>query len=88
MKKIKLIAFGFALSLGMSSCVVDQVHSVTGNPIGTKVGVAKGTMFMNPNFDISMQAAAKNGGINKIGSVEIKTTIFIIPFYKTTVTGE
>ena len=88
MKKIKSLLIGAILIAGISSCVVDQVHTVTGNPMGSKVGVAKGTMFMNPNFDVSMQAAAKNGGINKIGSVDIKTTIFIIPFYKTTVTGE
>ena len=32
--------------------------------------------------------AAKKGKIDKIGSVDTKVTVFIVPFYKTVVTGE
>ena len=51
MKKLTLMA---AVIFSLSSCVVYESHTVTGNPIGTKVGVA----------------------------------VFLIPFYKTVVTGE
>ncbi len=66
----------------LSSCVVYQTHTVTGAPIGTKVGVSKG------GNDHTLKTAMKNGGITKVGSVDEKLTMFIIPFYKTTVTGE
>ena len=86
MKKIRTLALLAVVTFGLSSCVVYESHSVTGNPIGTKVGVAKSKAF--GNSDVSMRTAAKNGKIDKIGSVETRTTIFIIPFIKTTVTGE
>ena len=86
MKKMKTLAVLALMTFGFSSCVVYESHTVTGNPIGTKKGVAKSKIFGNQ--DISMKAAAKNGKISKIGSVDIKTTVFILPFIKTTVTGE
>ena len=76
-----------ALLLGLSSCVVYESHSVTGNPIGSKKGVAKSKLF--GKSDVTMMAAAKNGKISKIGSVDTKTTIVVIfPVSKTVVTGE
>lgn len=76
-----------AIALGFSSCVAFQSHTVTGNPIGTKKGVVKANAF-NSNADYTIRAAAKKANINKIGSVDTKVTMFIIPFYKTVVTGE
>jgi hypothetical protein len=38
--------------------------------------------------DISLEKACKNGEITSIGTVEVRTTYFIFPFVKTTVTGE
>jgi hypothetical protein len=87
MKNLKTILIGCALAIGMSSCVVHQTHTVTGNPIGTKKGVAKANAF-NPDADFTIRTAAKKGKIDKIGSVDTKVTVFIIPFYKTVVTGE
>jgi hypothetical protein len=60
---------------------------VTDNPVGTKKGVAKLALF-GVDKDISLEKACKNGEITKIGTVEVRTTYFIIPFVKTTVTGE
>ena len=80
------MAIGLLFAGGISSCTVAVNHQVTGNPIGTKVGVAKSKVF--GNSDYSIQAAAKNGKITKIGSVDITTKIFIFPIVKTTVTGE
>ncbi len=85
-KLINLFFVGFLL-LAMSSCVVYETHTVTGNPIGTKKGVVKANAFQK-NANYTMQAAAKKGKINKIGSVDTRVTVFIFPFYKTVVTGE
>lgn len=87
MKNIKNLFMIGLLTIGMSSCVVYETHTVTGNPIGTKRGVAKASAF-KPNAVYTMQAAAKKGKITKIGSVDTRVTVFIVPFYKTVVTGE
>lgn len=87
MKKITNLFFIGFMVLAMSSCVVYQTHTVTGNPIGTKKGVVKASAFKK-NATYTMQAAAAAGKITKIGSVDTKVTMFIFPFYKTVVTGE
>jgi len=87
MKKLKLALCAAILAMGFSSCVVYQTHTVTGNPIGTKKAVVKANAF-NSDAKYTIQAAAKKGKIDKIGSVDTKVTVFIIPFYKTVVTGE
>lgn len=72
---------------GLSSCVTTS-YMVTNNPVGTKTGVAKLALF-GKDKDISLEKAAKNGKITKIGTVEQRTTFYlIIPVVKTTVTGE
>jgi hypothetical protein len=85
-KTIKMLMIAPIATLMLSSCV-SQYHMVTDNPIGNKVGVAKLKLFAK-DADMSLEAAAKNGGITKIGLVQVKTTIFILPFSKTTVYGE
>lgn len=88
MKKIKTLVAVALMAFGLSSCVVSESYSVTGNPIGTKKGVAKSHSF-SKNFDVSMKTAAKNGKIQKIGSVDTKTKAYLILIVsKTTVTGE
>lgn len=87
MRKVKNLLFLGFVAASLSSCVVYQTHTVTGNPIWTKKGVAKASA-LKPNAAFTMQAAAKKGKITKIGSVDTKVTVFIFPFYKTVVTGE
>ncbi|NJM15734.1 MAG: hypothetical protein HC896_10535 [Bacteroidales bacterium] len=87
MKKIKFIALSMAAGLFMTSCVLSHTYQVTGAPVGTKTGVAKAHNFQS-DMDFSIKTAAENGGITRVGSVEVKITQFIIPFFKTTVTGE
>jgi NADH:ubiquinone oxidoreductase subunit F (NADH-binding) len=70
----------------LPSCV-QQTYMITDNAVGTKTGVAKLRMF-GKDKDISIETAAKNGKITKIGTVEMRVTYFIIPFVKTVVTGE
>lgn len=85
MKKIKFLTLSVGF-LMLSSCVT-STYMVTDNPVGTKKGVAKLSLF-GVDKDISLEKACKNGEITKIGTVEVRTTYFIIPFVKTTVTGE
>lgn len=86
MAKLKLLSIMALVAFALSSCVVQQSHMITGASVGSKVGIAKTNMF-NAGGN-TLEAAAKNGGITKIGTVDIKTTVFIIPFFKITVTGE
>ncbi len=66
-KTIPLLALlGFALT----SCITNSRHYTTGNPIGTKVGYVKSKIV--GNFDVGLAAAAKQGKITKIGSVDVK----------------
>ena len=88
MRKIKTLAALALMTFGLSSCMVYESYSVTGNPIGTKKGVAKTKLF-SKDLDVSMRTAAKNGKIQKIGSVDIKTKAYVFFIVtKTTVTGE
>jgi len=85
---MKLMATVALMTFGLSSCMVYESYSVTGNPIGTKEGVAKTKLF-SKDLDVSMKSAAKNGKIQKIGSVDIKTKAYVFFLItKTTVTGE
>jgi hypothetical protein len=67
--------------------------NATSNPVGSKVGTAKATGFLGILFfdqDASIATAAKNGGISKISTVDIKHTslLNLIVTYETIVTGE
>lgn len=84
--KIKLLALAPIAAAMLSSCV-SQTFLITDNPVGNKVGVAK-LRFFAKDKDISLEAAAKKGGITKISIVETRVTYFILPFIKTTVYGE
>jgi len=86
MKKTKLFISMVAMTALMSSCVTTS-YMVTDNAVGSKVGVAKLKIF-GKDKDITLEKAAANGKITKIGTVEVRTTYFILPFVKTTVTGE
>jgi len=86
MKKIIVLSL---LSGFLFSCAMTTPYAVTSNSLGTKIGTSKtvclfsggqrnyhGIMF-NKNFGIV--EAAKNGGITKIGAVDIKITKY--PFF-------
>lgn len=93
LKKIKTIFALLAVVAMMSSCALTLPVSATSNPVGTKVGTAKATGYLGILFfdaDASIQTAAKNGGITKISTVDIKQTnlLNLIVTYETIVTGE
>lgn len=82
MKKLFFIS---ALALGLGSCTISRTYQLTGEPMGTKVGVAKSKII--GDSDTSIKSAAKKGNITVIGAVEMTTKIFIFPITKTIVYG-
>ncbi len=93
MRKIKSIFALLAMVALMSSCSITVPVTATSNPIGSKVGRATATGFLGYLFfgaDASIQTAAKNGGITKISTVDIKqgNILGIVVTYETIVTGE
>jgi hypothetical protein len=93
MKKVKVIFAMFALAATVSSCSLTLPVNATSNSVGNKVGTAKATGFFGVlffNADASIKSAAKNGGITKISTVDVKQTslLNIIVTYETIVTGE
>jgi hypothetical protein len=82
-----------AAGLFMSNCALTLPVNATSNAVGSKVGTAKasgyfGIIYMNQ--DASIAKAAKNGGITKISTVDLKqTSLFnLITTYECIVTGE
>jgi len=92
-KKLKSILALLAVVAMMSSCALTLPVNATSNPVGNKVGTAKATGYLGILFfdaDASIRTAAKNGGITKISTVDIKQTSLLnfIVTYETIVTGE
>jgi hypothetical protein len=92
-KKMRNILGLLAVAAMMSSCALTLPVNATSNPVGNKVGTSKATGFLGVLFfdqDASIMAAAKNGGITKISTVDIKQTslLNLIVTYETMVTGE
>lgn len=93
MRKVKTIFALLAVVAMMSSCALTLPVNATSNPVGNKVGTAKATGYLGILFfdaDASISTAAKNGGITKISTVDIKQTslLNLIVTYETIVTGE
>ena len=93
MRKVKTFFALLAVVAMMSSCSLTLPVTATSNPVGTRVGTAKATGFLGIlffNADASIRTAAKNGGITKISTVDIKQTslLNLIVTYETIVTGE
>ena len=86
-KKLTSFLIGALLLAGSTSFVFVYEHQITGNPVGSKKGIVKSNA-LKMNNDYSIRKAAKKAGIQKIATVDIKTSIFIVPFYKIIVTGE
>lgn len=77
----------------LSSCSLTMPVNATSNTVGNKVGRSKATIILSVlafNQDASIRSAAKNGGITKISTVDIKQTsiLGIYGTYETIVTGE
>lgn len=93
LNKLKILAVLIAAGAVMSSCSLTLPVAATSNSVGQKVGTAKATGVFHIlffNADASIQTAAKNGGIAKISTVDVKHNNFlgIVTSYETIVTGE
>ena len=96
MRKFKNFVLGVAFvgATILSSCTVTVPVTATSNPVGSKVGTAKSTQiigFFPDGGDLSIQTAAKNGGISKISTVDFKHSLvflYLVQSYETIVTGE
>jgi hypothetical protein len=91
--KFKTFLALVAVGTLMSNCALTLPVNATSNPVGSKVGTAKATGYLGILFfdqDASIATAAKNGGISKISTVDIKHTslLNLIVTYETIVTGE
>lgn len=77
----------------MSSCSFTWPVTATSNPVGAKMGTSSGfTLFRVLAFgqDASILKAAKNGGITRISTVDMKSfdALGIFQQYTTIVSGE
>ena len=93
MKKLVKPLMTVVVAAALSSCSLTLPVTATSNPVGSKVGKASGTCYLGVlclGADASIQTAAKNGGIKKISTVDIKTNnvLNLIVTYETIVTGE
>ena len=88
-----MVAASISLAALMSSCSITLPVSATSNPVGNKVGQSTGSVYLHIfafDADASIRSAAKNGGITKISTVDIKHTnvLGLVDSYTTIVTGE
>lgn len=89
---MKKTIIGSVLAIALTSCSVTMPYAVTNNPVGGKKGVSKTTVIfgssgawggsiqqglITTNKKFGVIEAAKKGGIERIGSVDVKSTNFV-----------
>ena len=87
------VSFLIATTIALSSCsVMLPVSASSGTLGGSKVGTATaiGILGFWPNADASIETAAKNGGITKVSTVNVKVSsyLWIVTTYQTKVIGD
>lgn len=73
MKKILIMVFAVA-AIALQSCTVSHPVLVTDNPVGSKEGEASYKVILGfppMNADASIRTAAKNGGIDRVATVDV-----------------
>jgi FlaG/FlaF family flagellin (archaellin) len=94
MKKfIAVVALVAICFLAVGCATITSPVVATTNPVGSKVGQASGKIWFGAfgTADAGIQAAAKNGGITNISTVDLTTKLGILGLwveYEATVTGE
>lgn len=87
-----LLLAALALLVVLTGCyTIDGPVNATSNPVGEKVGEASGSIILGfGTVDASIRAAAANGGISEISTVdvEIRNILNVYQEITTTVTGE
>jgi hypothetical protein len=92
-KLIPAIALVAICFLALSCATITLPVSATTQPVGSKVGQASGKIWLGAfgTTDAGIQAAAKNGGISTISTVDLTKKLGILGLwieYEATVTGE
>ena len=93
MKKIISVCI-LATLLVLAGCTTVVPVTATSNPVGSKVGESTGSFLfglfpLGSKNDMSIQTAAKNGGITTISTVDEKVAdYFFVVKVSTVVTGE
>ena len=92
-KKVKWFVAVLLLAFIVTSCELTRPINATGYAVGSKIGTAKATGYLGVIFlngDASIRTAAKNGGINRISTVDMKKTslLGIVVTYETIFTVE
>ncbi|MDR0722077.1 MAG: TRL-like family protein [Treponema sp.] len=94
MNKIIVVMALAAICFLVAGCAtITSPVVATTNPVGSKVGQASGKIWLGVfgSADAGIQAAAKNGGITNISTVDFTQKLGILGLwveYETTVTGE
>lgn len=91
--KIKVLLTAVLMGFLLSSCGISYPVLVTENPVGEKVGTASYTVilgFIRPmDADVGIAAAAENGGISEVATVDFKVKGGLFKTtYTTIVTGQ
>jgi hypothetical protein len=92
-KKTVLMKYTFypailAMAVFVSSCSFTMPLAATSNPIGDKVGRSSIVTWFGVfpvKTDASIQAAAKNGGITKISTVDVEVSYRLLRQKRTTI---
>jgi len=93
LKRIYQFVLVLSVASMLAGCAMTFPGGATSNPIGPKVGVATGHIYLGVLYfdqDASILKAAKNGGITKISTFDVKKTdiLGLVQSYETIVTGE
>lgn len=91
-KKIYCLLVIIVTATVLTSCSITAPLAVSSTPIGKKIGTAKAVIICGLYFggDYSVQTAARNGGITKVSTVDVKyyNCLGIFMSRTTIVTGE
>lgn len=92
MKSLKKLALSLVAAAMLSSCGFGTVPvGATSNTVGSKTGYSSSNRLLGfiELSDGGVAAAARQGGITKISTIDVKSSSFVIfSSVKTTVTGE
>ncbi len=92
MRKLILTVVCSIIALALVSCSTTVPFTATSNPVGKKMGKSQITYILGFPIanDAGIYKAAKNGGISKISTVDIKHTSIAYLYYNidTIVSGE
>jgi hypothetical protein len=89
MKKMMVFFVCLILAVTLVSCATYPLPiTATGNDLGTKVGYAKGYLYFGlwgDASDANIHAAARNGNITKISTVDVQFSNFFTYFRRSPV---